>query len=53
MYYTQAEYNSLMLEAKVEFDEWERDKRKQKKATKVKHKALRLAKLEARKVFGD
>ena len=38
-----------MLEAKIEFDQWERDKRKGRKADKAKFKAQRLAKLDARK----
>lgn len=53
MYYTLDEYHSLMLEAKVEFDEWEREQRKKRRAKKVKHKALRVAKLEARKAFSE
>lgn len=52
-YNTLAEYHSLMLEAKIEFDEWERDSKKNRKATKLKHSALRKAKLEARKAFTD
>lgn len=48
-----AEYPSAMLEAKIEFDAWERDKRKNRKADKAKFKAARLAKLEAAKEFGD
>lgn len=47
------EYESAMLEAKIEFDAWERDKRKNRKADKAKFKAQRLAKLEAAKEFGD
>ena len=48
-----AEYASVMLEAQVEFDEWERGKRKNRKADKAKFKAMRLAKIEAAKEFGD
>lgn len=47
------EYPSAMLEAKIEFDQWERDKRKNRRAEKAKFKAIRLAKLEAAKEFGD
>ena len=44
-----SEYACAMLEAKIEFDAWERDKRKGRKADKAKFKAQRLAKLDAEK----
>jgi hypothetical protein len=44
-----SEYACAMLEAKIEFDAWERDKRKGRKANKTKFKAQRLAKLDAQK----
>ena len=53
MYRTLEEYHSLMLEAKVEYDEWERTQRQKKKEKTLKHKALRLAKLEARAAYSD
>lgn len=50
-YQTLEEYHCLMMEAQIEFYLWEDEKRRGRKADKVKHKAIRLAQLEARKVF--
>ncbi len=50
-YQTLEEYHCLMMEAQIEFYMWEEEKRLGRKADKAKHKAIRLAKLEARKVF--
>lgn len=44
-----AEYTQAMVEAKREFDAWEASKRKNRKADKAKFRAVRLAKLDARK----
>jgi len=52
-YQTLEEYHALMMEAQIEFMEWEAEKRVNKKIDKAKHKAIRLAKLEARKAFRD
>ena len=52
-YQTLEEYHALMMEAQIEFMEWEAEKRVNKKIDKAKHKAIRLAKLEARKAFVD
>ena len=49
--WTTAEYNQLMAEAVQEFKQWEKDKRKNRVADKAKHKAIRLAKLDARRLF--
>lgn len=46
-----AEYLQAMKEAKAEFDAWEADKRKGRKATKATYRAQRLAKLDARKMI--
>lgn len=43
--FTKTEYDQLMREAREEFLEWEREKRKVKKVSKEKYKAQRLAKL--------
>jgi len=45
LYHGQREYLEAMREAKVEFDEWERSKRRNFKMTKEKYRAKRLAKL--------
>ena len=42
---TEQEYRQAMWEAKVEYDAWLRDSKKERKATKAKYKAERLAKL--------
>lgn len=52
-YQTLEEYHCLMMEAQIEFYLWEEEKKRGRKADKAKHKALRLAKLEARKAFTD
>ena len=52
-YQTLEEYHSLMMEAQIEFYMWEEEKRSGRKADKAKHKAIRLAKLDARKAFSD
>jgi hypothetical protein len=52
-YQTLEEYHSLMMEAQIEFYMWEDEKRSGRKADKAKHKAIRLAKLEAKKAFVD
>lgn len=44
---TPAEYVQAMKEAKIEFDQWFADKRKNRKSDKAKFKAQRLAKLDA------
>jgi hypothetical protein len=44
-----ADYASAMLEAKIEFDQWERNKRKNRISDKAKFRAQRLAKLDAMK----
>lgn len=46
---TASEYKQAMIEARVEFLEWESSKRKNRRMTKAKFKAVRLAKLDARK----
>lgn len=46
---TASEYKQAMIDAKVEFDAWESDKRKTRKGSKAKYKAQRLAKLDAQK----
>lgn len=51
-YRTLDEYHALMMEAQIEMYLWDEEKKRARKADKAKHKALRLAKLEARKVFG-
>jgi len=43
--WTQAEYEQLMREAKAEFIQWEKDKKKNRKTTKATFLAKRLAKL--------
>lgn len=43
--WTQAEYEQLMREAKAEFIQWEKDKKKNRKVTKATFLAKRLAKL--------
>lgn len=52
-YQTMEEYHCLMMEAQIEFYLWEDEKRRGRAADKVKHNAIRLAKLEARKAFTD
>lgn len=52
-YKTMEEYHYLMMEAQIEFYLWEDEKRRGRVADKAKHKAIRLAKLEARKAFTD
>lgn len=52
-YKTMEEYHCLMMEAQIEFYLWEEEKRKGRVADKAKHKAIRLAKIEARKAFTD
>ena len=52
-YYTLQEYHALMMEAQIEMYLWDEEKRTRRKADKSKHKAIRLAKLEARRVFGE
>jgi hypothetical protein len=51
-YYTLQEYHALMMEAQIEMYLWDEEKRTRRKADKSKHKAIRLAKLEARRAFG-
>lgn len=52
-YQTLEEYHTLMMEAQIEFYMWEEESKRARKADKAKHKAIRLAKLEARKAFSD
>lgn len=52
-YQTLEEYHGLMMEAQIEFYMWEEEQKRNRKADKAKHKAIRLAKLEARKAFSD
>jgi hypothetical protein len=52
-YQTLEEYHCLMMEAQIEMYLWDEEKKRTRKADKVKHKAIRLAKLEARKAFTD
>lgn len=49
--WTRSEYEQLMKEAIQEFKQWEKEKKKVRKATKAKYKAQRLDKLEAQKLF--
>jgi urease accessory protein UreE len=44
--YEGQEYATAMREAKLEFEAWERDKKRNRKTTKEKYKAQRLAKLD-------
>jgi hypothetical protein len=50
-YQTLDEYHALMMEAQIEMYLWDEEKRRTRKSDKAKFKAIRLAKLEARKVF--
>ena len=43
-YYTMDEYRSLMMEAKVEFDMWERSHRRKRRENTEKHKIMKEAK---------
>lgn len=52
-YKTMEEYHCLMMEAQIEYYLWEEEKKVGRKADKVKHNAIRLAKLDARKAFTD
>jgi len=52
-YQTLEEYHCLMMEAQIEMYLWDEEKKRTRKADKAKHKAIRLAKLEARKAFTD
>jgi hypothetical protein len=47
--WTQVEYEQLMREAKIEFDQWEKDKKKNRKVSKATFLAKRLAKLHMMK----
>jgi len=48
--YEGKEYQNAMNEAKAEFEAWERNKRTNRKVTKDKFKAQRLAKLDMEKL---
>lgn len=48
--YEGKEYQNAMNEAKAEFEAWERNKRTNRKITKDKFKAQRLAKLDMEKL---
>lgn len=48
--YEGVEYQNAMNEAKAEFEAWERNKRTNRKTTKDKFKAQRLAKLDMEKL---
>jgi len=48
--YEGKEYQNAMNEAKAEFEAWERNKRTNRKVTKAKFKAQRLAKLDMEKL---
>lgn len=45
------EYQTIMQEAKAEFDAWERENKKEKNLNKEKYRAQRLAKLHMREEF--
>lgn len=47
---TEAEYMQAMAEAKAEYDQWLRDSKKNRKMTKEKFKAIRLAKLHMKEI---
>ena len=48
--YEGSEYQQAMAEAREEFEAWERNKRTNRKVTKDKFKAQRLAKLDMEKL---
>lgn len=51
--YEGTEYQQAMQEAKMEFQAWERDKKRNRVSTKEKYKAQRLAKLHMMEMLGQ
>lgn len=51
--YEGEEYRQAMQEAQEEFEAWERDKKRNRKSTKEKYKAQRLAKLHMMEMSGS